>query len=135
MSLSGISLLDAPTSVAWTGGTATVFEKDGTPVATGLRVTETTETDPRLQMHVTFKSQPHQMQSDGTFSKSKRRFVVTIPFELADGTIDYQTFRGELFAHPEFMAVAGNLDNLRHLAGQCILDAETDNYYDYGSTS
>lgn len=133
--LDGISLLDAPTSVAWTGGTATVFEKDGTQVATGLRVSETTETDPRLQMHVTFKSQPHQKQNDGSFSKERRRFVLTIPHELADGTIEYATFKGELAAHPEYMATAGNLDNLRHLAGQCILDAEADNYYDFGSTS
>jgi hypothetical protein len=133
MSLDGISLLEAPTSVAWTAGTATVFEHDGTPVATGIRVADLTETDLRLQKHCVFKNKNTQMQSDGSFSKIRKNISFTIPFELADGSISYQVFRGEFELHPEFVAVAGNVSNLRNYAGQIILDSETDNYYNHNS--
>jgi hypothetical protein len=133
MALSGISLLDGVTSNSFTGGTALVFEKDGTPVATGVHVSDTTETDLRLKKHITFKNVNTKLQSDGSFSKSRRSMVLTIPFELADGSISYQVFRGEIEFHPEFAAVAGNLDNLRYFGAQVLTDSETDTYFDHGS--
>jgi hypothetical protein len=135
MALKGISLLNAPTSASWTGGTATVFNEDGTPVATGVRVSDSVETDLRLKKHITFKNRNAQLQSDGTFSKARKDIVVTIPFELADGTISYQVVRLSVEFHPEYSATAGNLDNLRHFGAQVLLDAETDDYFDHGSVS
>lgn len=134
MSINGISILDSPTSVAWTGGVATSFEDDGTPVATGIRVSDTSETDLRLKQHMTFKNVNAKLQSDGSFSKARKYINVTIPFELADGSISYQALRIEAEFHPEFAAVAGNLKNLRHRGGQACLDSETDTYWDHGST-
>lgn len=133
MALDGITLLNAPTSASWTGGTAITFQSDGTPVATGIHVSDTTETDYRLKKHATFKNRNAKLQSDGSFSKTRKDVVLTIPFELADGSMSYQVARVSLEFHPEFSAVAGNLGNLRHYAAQCLLDSETDNYYNYGS--
>lgn len=135
MPLNGISLLDAPTSVAWTGGTATVYDKDGTVVSNGLRVSDSSESDPRVRGHITFKGNPHRQLSDGSFNKAKRDIIITVPFALADGSYSYQVVRISMETHPEFEAASGVMDNLRHLAGQCILDAETDDFFDYGSTS
>jgi len=133
MSIDGISILDKPTSVTWTGGTATTFESDGTPVATGIRVSDTVETDLRLKKHITYKNVGAKIQSDGSFSKARKFIIVTIPFELADGSISYQVVRTECEFHPEFAAIAGNLDNLRHYGAQSVLDSEVDTYFDHGS--
>jgi hypothetical protein len=134
MSLNGISLLDAATACAASGGSALVFEDDGTPVATGVHVSDTTETDLRLKKHITFKNRNAQLQSDGSFSKTRKDTVLTIPFELADGSISYQVVRTQTEAHPQFAAVAGNMDNLRFMGAQVLVDSETDSYYDHGST-
>lgn len=134
MSIDGMSVLNAATSMSVTGGTATTFEVDGTPVATGVRVSDTVETDLRLKKHFTFKRNAAKLQSNGTFSKEKRSVVLTIPAELADGSISYQVARVEFEYHPEFSAVAADLLNLRLLAAQAITDAELDNFYQHGST-
>ena len=134
MSLNGISLLDGVTSYTPTGGTALVFEDDGTPVATGIHVSDTTETDLRLKKHITFKNVNPKQQSDGKFSKARRSSILTIPFELADGSVSYQVVRQEVEFHPEYAAVAGNLTNARLLGAQMLIDAETDTFYDHGST-
>lgn len=129
MSIDGISLLMDPTSVAWTGGTATSFETDGTPVTNGIHVADMSESDFRVRTHVTYKNRNPVRQADGTFSKGKKDIILTIPFELASGDISYQVVRIGFEIHPEFTG----LDNLRHLAGQAVLDAEVDNFFVYGS--
>jgi hypothetical protein len=134
MSINGITLLNEATAVSLTGGTGIVFEDDSTPVATGIRVSDTDETDLRLKKHVTFKNRNAQMQGDGSFSKARKDVILTVPFELADGSISYQVFRGQCELHPEFVAVAANLANFRYLAVQTISDSELDKFYAHGST-
>jgi len=133
MSIDGISLLEAPTGVTWTAGTATVFEHDGTPVATGIRVADVSETDLRLQKHAVFKNRNTSLQADGSFSKTRKNMSITIPFECADGSISYQVVRCEVETHPEFSAVAGNMTLLRYFGAQLFTDPELDNYYDHNS--
>lgn len=130
--LDGISLLNSPTSVAWTGGTATVFETDGTPVRNGIHVADVAEANFLIRKHITFKNRNPVRQGNGTYSKGYRDTIVTIPIVLADGTVSYQVGRAYFEIHPE--ATAATQLNLRHLVGQTVLDSEVTNFYVSGST-
>lgn len=133
MAINGMQLLMNPTSVAWTGGTATSFETDGTPVATGIHVADMSEADFRLRTHITFKNRNPVLQPDGSWSKGKKDVILTIPREQTDGTIVFDVARVSL----EINASTSTADasNLRHLIAQAILDSELDAYYIYGSTN
>lgn len=133
MPINGMIILDSPTP-SFTGGTGVTYEDDGTPVATGIHISDTTETDQRLKKHITFKNKNGALQNNGTFSKFVRKAVGTIPFVLADGTISYQVVRIELEAHPEYASDPSRLANLRCFGGQLILDGDTDKFYQHGST-
>lgn len=132
--LDGMVILNAPTSVSWTGGTAVTFESDGSSVANGTHIVDTSATDWRTQSHITYKSRRPVVQGDGSFSKARREGVFTLPFILADGTVSYQVVRISIEAHPEFAAIAGNISRLRHFGGQMFLDSETDDFFNVGST-
>lgn len=132
--LNGITLMNGATGVSVTAGTSLVFEDDGTPVNAGIRVSDQSELDLRLKKHLTFKNFNSQMQSNGTFSKARKFIILTIPFELADGSISYQVIRTEAELHPEFVAVAANLLNFRLLGAQVLTDAEADSFWAHGST-
>lgn len=131
MPINGMSVLNTPSSVAWTGGTATVFVDDGTPVATGIHVADQSSTDFRTRKHLTYKNRNPVKQPDGSYSKGRKSINVTVPIALADGSYSYQVARIEFEIHPELDAAG--VSNLRHLAGQAILDSEVDNFFTFGS--
>jgi len=132
MSIDGISLLKSPSSVAWTGGTATVFENDSTSVRNGIHVADTSNDDFLTRDHMTFKSRSPVRQKDGSFSKGTRDINVTMPITLADGSIAYNVARTTYEIHPE--TSAAQLSTLRHYSGQTALDSELDKFFTIGTT-
>lgn len=129
--LNGITLLKGATSNTITGGTATVFSSDGLEVKNGIHVIDESVTDLTVVPHMTFRNKPHALQSDSSFSKGKRNFNFTFPYTLADGSISYQVFRGEMELHPEIPASV--VLEMRLMSCQMIMDAEADNYFNSGS--
>jgi hypothetical protein len=120
------------TGISVTGGTGTVYEDDGLEVRNGIHVVDTTEADFLDRKHITLRNRPYSLQSDGSYSKGVRSIVVTMPHELADGTRSFGVVRLSFELHPEL--TAAQINELRRLAAQVANDAETDNFFLYGST-
>lgn len=131
MSLNGISLQKGSTGITVVGGTATVFETDGAETKAGIHVVDTTEPNFLLRQHATFKNKPHAVQPNGSFSKGYRNSIVSIPHTLSDGTTAYMVGRITIELHPQ--CTLAQINELRRMTVQAIIDAETDNYYYYGS--
>lgn len=134
MSLDGMSILKDPTSASWTGGTPVTFENDGSDVNGGITVCDTSQPDFRLRETLTAKSRKPVRQSDGSYSKGRRFLSHTVPFTLADGTISLQKVRIEYELHPEAVADATFLHDLRHKQAQLQVDADLDKFFQLGVT-
>jgi hypothetical protein len=131
MALNNISLLKGATGHTITGGVATTYQDDGLEVKSGIHLVDVSEPNFLLRPHGTFKNKPATLQSTGKFSKGVRGVNFTIPFLEADGTVSYPVFRGT-FDLPPTMSVA-QITEMRRMAAQQILDAEADNFYNFGT--
>lgn len=129
--LTNISLLKGATGHTIVGGVATAHQDDGLDVKSGIHIVDTSEPNFLLRPHGTYKNKPATLQNTGKFSKGVRSFNYTIPLLEADGTVSYPVFRGSMDLPPT-MTVA-QISQLRLMASQMILDAEADNYFNYGT--
>lgn len=129
--INGLSLLKGATSISIVGGTAAVHSIDGLNVSNGVHVVDTTVADLTLIPHATFKSKPHALQANGSFSKGKRDINYTLPTTLANGDRSYQVFRGAFELHPEL--TTAQILEMRLMACQLIMDGELDSFYRYGT--
>lgn len=121
------------TGITVTAGTAAAFVDDGLDVKNGLHVVDATSTDFITRKHATFKNRPATPQADGSYSKGKRDINLTTPIvHPTNGKTLFPVFRGTFEIPPE-MTAAQRLE-LRLLACQLIMDSETDDFYDFGST-
>lgn len=132
MPIDGMSILFEPTSASWTGGTPTSYETDGSEVNGGVVVADTSEVDFRLRTTFTAKNRKPIRQSDGSYSKGRRYQNIVVPFTLADGTISLQKVRVEYELHPEAVADATFLSNIRHMTAQVQIDSDLDKFFQFG---
>lgn len=133
MPIDGISLLSGTTDVTYTGGSALVLNNDGLAVNNGIHVVDLSEDNFFERKHATFKNRAPRTQTDGTTSKGKRDFNITVPKTLADGTTVFGVFRGEMELPVEFLEA--DITELRRLASQCLVDSDLDHYYVVGAIS
>lgn len=131
MSINGITFKKGATGITVSDGTDTVWTDDGLDVKNGIHIVDSSSTDFITRPHGTFKNRPAQLQPDGTWSKGKRDFNITMPIVLASGATSFPVFRGAMEFHPEM--TAAQILELRMLACQAIMDAELDAYFTYGS--
>jgi hypothetical protein len=131
MSIIGASIADGASSAAATGGTATTFGAGGKDINAGVQVIDTSETDLRIQSDYIFTNKPHALQSDGTYSKARRRFVHNRPKILSDDTIVVNRGRVEFEIHPE--STQTEILNLRLMTAQAIFLAAMDDFYNSGT--
>lgn len=131
MGITTLNLQKAATGITTVGGTATPYEPDGLEVKQGYHCVDNTESNFILRPHFTFRNKPHQVQSDGTFSKGVRTVIGTTPILLADSTVSYQVGRVVFEVHPS--ATTAQVNELRRLMCQAICDSDTDSFYLYGS--
>lgn len=114
-----ITLKDAPTSFAITGGTDLLFTEDsGVSVANGKYLSASSVTDYRVRPFFTVKTRPPSYNATtGEFTRAKRWITYKLPVILANGKISYQTYREEAEIHPELDSTAqGNfLNNVSQL--------------------
>jgi hypothetical protein len=131
MSLRDYTPMKAATGHTITGGTAALHGPDAVQVNNGVHVYDTTEPNFVDRCHATFKARNPSLRSDGTHTKGWRGFNYTIPFTNAAGVIEYATFRGEMDIPAEMLEA--DILELRLKAGQQILSADTDDYFNAGS--
>jgi len=131
MPLNGISLMSDSTGISVIGGATTAFDSDGSSVSNGVHLVDNSEANFLLRPHLTFKNRAYAKQSDDSFSKGLRSVVTTLPITLADGSISYQVSRQVFEIHPE--ATQAQINELRRLTAQTIIDDETDDFYFFGS--
>jgi hypothetical protein len=130
--LNGISLLHAPSGFSFTGGAATVFQDDSTPVKRGIHVIDVADSSFITRKHATFKTTQPVRQGNGTFSKGRRDINFTIPYLNAVGEVEYATV--DINMGLPASIDAATLSALRYYAAQLCLDAEVDPYFSTGTT-
>jgi len=131
MAINGITLMKGATGITVTAGTNAVYVDDGLEVKNGIHVVDSTATSFVTRPHATFKNRGAALQSDGTWSKGRRDFNITVPKTLASGAITFPVFRGTMELHPEM--TAAEILELKMLACQIIMDSELADYYSFGS--
>lgn len=75
--LIGLSIADAATSCAATGGTAQVFNPDGLEVKNGLHLAASAVADFRIRPHITFRNVQPKRLASGKFSNGVRTIIMT----------------------------------------------------------
>lgn len=118
-----------------TGGTAINFADDGQTVSNGVHCVNSGATDVRLQESVTLKTRRPTLKDGKFISKDKRSWVYSKPYLLADGTITYGVFRGEVELHPDVTSFATEQADLRKTGCQLMFDAELETFNLNGSTA
>lgn len=134
MPLNGLSINDASTSIAVTGGSAKAFTITSVQVPNGINVADFTEADFRLRRHVTFRNRNPVKQANGTFSKAKRSFNFTTPIAGAvAGSIVYIVDRWE--SEQPVEATPAQLANHRRNVAQLLFDTDVELFHTGGSIS
>lgn len=131
MSINGLVLKKAATSMAVTGGTDMTFTDDKSVVSGGVHVINTAEADWRVRQHATVKYRPPKPLGNGKYSRETWSGTIVLPAVETDGSIVNETFRYELQLRPGSTL---NLD-LRLLAAQFLSQAATSAYFTSGSLS
>lgn len=122
MPINGATIL-AGATVSASGGTAKTYTENGLKVQNGKQVVDTSQTDGRIRPTITVRSAPGQYNAAvGKFSNDRAETTVTDPFIMADGTIDFPSFRIIYTGNREFPAAS--LEILKSKAAQSIIDAD-----------
>lgn len=100
MALENMSLPLGATLTA-AGGTATVFTNDGQTVTNGKHLIVPADTSYVTRRSITAKVRNAAVQSDGSYSKTKREMQFVAPFVLASGKTSFNVIRISLEIHPE----------------------------------
>lgn len=128
--IAGMQLIVGATGITVVGGSAVTFKDDGTTIPNGIHVVDTSVATLLLRPHSTFKSKAASY-SNGIPVKGKREITHVRPKTLADGTLAYPLFRGTFEVDPEI--TAAQFLELKLQAVQHIMDAELDDFYNYGT--
>lgn len=99
MPLNGLVVKHGVTSMTVVGGTDKTYTQDGLPVLNGIHVSDASTADFRLRPHIGFKYRPPKKLSDGSWTRERWTWTITIP-ELIDGVIQNTVRRGELEVPP-----------------------------------
>lgn len=124
-----ITLKALPTSVNVTGGVDQLFSSDGPAENSTMTYVDYSETDFRLRTKITMKRRYPQKGADGTWSKGKRYFTLSVPRIVteSDGTevIKYEVIRAESEFYSD--AVTVNVQSAFALMAQLLTaEATTD---------
>jgi hypothetical protein len=132
MSIDGLVLKDAATSLTVAGGTDMTFSRDAVEVKNGLHVANMAEDNFIVRENATFTARNPSKQPDGTYSKAKKSVVIFLPDEIEEtGEIVYNLIRIEHELHPRSAAAIG--DNLWLLGGQVCSAAALSDWRSNGS--
>jgi len=131
MSIRNLTLKLVPT-VAFTEGTDVSLTETGQTIQNGLQLSNTDENEILSRYVVTLKSRlPVLDPKKGTFTKGKQSIVITIPTQLADGSVVFDTIRIERDNHPSSPFSHGH--SLNGLAAQMLTSESFTKFWDAGS--
>lgn len=126
-----VTIKTGATGFTVTAGTDKVFSDDGQTVTNGRHYADAGTADFRVRPHVTLKNRNPQRQSDGSYSKGKREFILTIPILKSNGAIGFNTWRYSQEYDPE-IPVATEKDG-RYMMAQLLFDLETEAFNTTGA--
>lgn len=134
MTLKNLSISKGATSVAPSGGTALAFVDDGVTIPNGVHLVAPSTANAAVRENITFRMKPASLvSSTGEFTKNVRSCSLTIPVLLASGKVVNNTLRVERQTHPE--TTAANEIDMNRIGAQLLVDADTENFWAFGSTS
>lgn len=93
MPLKTLTIKKDSTGLSVTAGTDRLFEPDGLAVQNGIHVAAS-DIAFATRPHATFKNRAPKY-SNGSYDKAKRTVNYTLPITEADGSIGFNTYRGE----------------------------------------
>lgn len=99
MPLNGLVIKHGVTSMTVVGGTDKTYTQDGMPIVNGIHVSDGSTADFRLRPHMSFKYRPPKKLSDGSWTRERWAWTITIP-ELIGDKIENTVRRGELEVPP-----------------------------------
>lgn len=130
MSIDGLVLKNAATSMAVTGGTDITFVDDRTVLSGGVHVIHSAEPDWRVRKHMTVKYRPPRPLGLGKYSRETFSGSLTIPvLDATSGEVENEVIRYEMQLKP---GSTNNL-NIRLLLAQFLSQAVSSAYFTSGS--
>lgn len=99
MPLNGLVVKTGVTSMSVTGGTDKTYTLDGMPIQNGVHISDGSVADFRVRPHMSMKYRPPRKLSDGTWTRERWAWTITIPEEIG-GVIVNTVRRGELEVPP-----------------------------------
>lgn len=133
MPINGATIL-AGATVSASGGTSKTYTENGLKVQGGKQVVDTSQTDGRIRPTITVRSTPGQYNAAaGKYSNDRAESAVTDPYVMADGSIDFPTFRIIYTGNREISAA--HLETLKSKAAQTIIDADFAGLWAGGATA
>lgn len=132
MSINGLVLKNAATSMAVTGGTDITFTDDKSAISGGVHIINVGEPDWRIRQHATIKYRTPKSLGNGTYSREIWQGSIIVPYlNPTTGEITNEGFRYEMFLRP---GSTQNL-NIRLLTAQFLSQAVASAYWSSGSLS
>lgn len=132
MGLNTMSIMDNPTSLSVTGGTAQAFTADGQSVNNGLHVAANAVTDFRIRPHISFRNVSPKKQANGKFTLGRTTRTITDPYlDATTGEVHYVTTTIE--QSYAVVIPAAQVKNNRLKAAQLLFDADVEDFNTVGS--
>lgn len=135
MSVQNATLLVGGT-VSATGGTSTGFVPNGSDVAGGVQVVDSTSTNAVTRASITLRTVKNAVldMSTGLFiGKTKRQAQLVRPKVLASGRVIFPLVRIELETHPEM--TDAEVSALLSEGAQLLVDADFTSFWKMGSVA
>lgn len=130
MGIKSSSLIENPTSITVTGGTALAFTEDGEEVKNGVHTSAASVADFRVRPSIVAKNR-NPVNRNGVFSKGKRWLTLISPQLLDDETYVHNVIRIEVEMHPEM--TGAEVKSFLDLGSQLMFDTDYRTFLETGS--
>lgn len=131
MSILNFAVQTGATGFTVTAGTSKTFSVDGAQVPAGVHVSDASNLDFKSRLNMTLRSKLPVRQQDGSYSKGRNFITVTMPYVLADGSVDLSIHKYE--GDYTVNVPAATVKDGRYLLAQMLFDSEIENFHTSGS--
>lgn len=131
MSIQNFSVQTGATGFSVTAGTSKTFTIDGAQVPAGIHVSDASNVDFKSRYNMTLRSKLPVRQQDGSYSKGRNFITVTIPYVLADGSVDLSVHKYE--GDYTVNIPAATVKDGRYILAQMLFDSEIEAFHTSGA--
>lgn len=126
------AIVQVGATITQSGGTARNYIVTGKPVNNGVHLIDASASSTATAKHAYAVSKTGGKKSDGEYNLDQRSLRFVNPITSTKGNIVYPSIEVVLKVHPE--STTANIDELKSLAIQGLIDTDFTNLFSVGST-